>query len=279
MPKRQEPDLLHTNNILLCGTTSSARGDVNPASAVISLSSDISWLKIRQMSNLSANESNVDLLRFFKALADETRLKMAALLASKPRSGEQLAELLSIKAATVSHHLSKLADAELVTSTSEGHKKFYTLRLDAVRATAQQLQAKDPGLLVPAGGDTTEFYPNRVLYDEYDRRVFKDFFNSDGSLRQLPMQRKKFGAVLKHIVQDIEPGREYTEKQINALLKRRHPDTASLCRGMIDFRWMERKSGVYWRLEATCGCPAPGRFSSEANGVFVVRLERTLCSC
>ena len=36
------------------------------------------------MSNLSANESNVDLLRFFKALADETRLKMAALLASKP---------------------------------------------------------------------------------------------------------------------------------------------------------------------------------------------------
>src|ERR1700726_4623079 len=144
----------------------------------------MSWVKIRQMSNLSANESNVDLLRFFKALADETRLKMAALLASKPRSGEQLAELLSIKAATVSHHLSKLADAELVTSTSEGHKKFYTLRLDAVRATAQQLQAKDPGLLVPAGGDTTEFYPNRVLYDEYDRRVLKDFFNSHGSLRQ-----------------------------------------------------------------------------------------------
>jgi len=200
------------------------------------------------MSNLSANESNIDLLCFFKALADETRLKMAALLASKPRSGEQLAELLSIKGATVSHHLSKLADAGLVTFTSEGHRKFYKLRLDAVRATAQQLQTKDPGLLVQAGGDTTKFYPNRVLYDEYDRRVLKDFFNSDGSLRQLPMQRKKFGAVLKHIVQDIEPGREYSEKQINALLKRHHPDTASLRRGMIDFRLMQRKSGVYWRV-------------------------------
>jgi biotin operon repressor len=199
------------------------------------------------MSNLSADESNIDLLRFFKALADETRLKMAALLASQPRSGEQLAELLKIKAATVSHHLSKLADAGLVSSASKGHKKFYTLRLDAVRATAKQLQAKDPGFLVPAVGDITQFYPNRVLYDEYDRRVLKDFLNSDGSLRQLPMQRKKFGAVLKHIVQDIEPGREYTEKQINALLKRRHPDTASLRRGMIDFRLMERKSGVYWR--------------------------------
>jgi DNA-binding transcriptional ArsR family regulator len=57
-------------------------------------------------------------------------------LASKPRSGEQLAELLSIKGATVSHHLSKLADAGLVTSPSEGHKKFYTLRINAVRSTA-----------------------------------------------------------------------------------------------------------------------------------------------
>ena len=192
--------------------------------------------------------SNVDLLRFFKALADETRLKMAALLAAKPRSGEQLAELLSIKPATVSHHLAKLADAGLVCSTSEGHKKFYTLRLDAVRATAQQLQVKDPGLLVPEDVETDKFYPNRVQFEEYDRKVLKDFFNSDGSLRQIPMQRKKFLVVLKHIVKDIEPDREYTEKQINALLKLRHPDTASLRRGMVDFRLMERKSGIYWRV-------------------------------
>jgi biotin operon repressor len=204
--------------------------------------------KIRQMSNLSANETNVDLLRFFKALADETRLKMVALLMSRSRSGEELAELLGIKRATVSHHLAKLGDAELVTSTSEGHKKFYTLRLDAVRARARQLQGKDPGLVVPEGGNASKFYPNRVLYDEYDRKVLRDFFNSDGSLRQLPMQRKKFLAVLKHILKDIERGREYTEKEMNALLRRRHPDTASLRRGMIDFRLMERKSGVYWRV-------------------------------
>ena len=54
--------------------------------------------------------------------------------------------------------------------------------------------------------------------------------------------------MLKHIVKEIEPGREYTEQQINTLLKRRHPDTASLRRGMIEFRLMERKSGVYWRV-------------------------------
>ena len=84
-----------------------------------------------------------------------------------------------------------------------------------MRATAQQLQAKDPGLLRPCRRRDHRILPEprELYYDEYDHRVFKDFFNSDGSLRQLPMQRKKFGAVLKHIVQDIEPGREYTENR------------------------------------------------------------------
>ncbi|MBV8102404.1 MAG: metalloregulator ArsR/SmtB family transcription factor [Verrucomicrobia bacterium] len=200
------------------------------------------------MSNLSPNESTIDLLRFFKALADETRLKMAALLASQSHTGEELAELLRVKPATVSHHLSKLAEAELVTSTSHGHKKFYTLRLDAVRATAQQLQSKDGGLRVPEDAETSKFYPNRVPYDEYDRKVLKDFFNSDGSLRQLPMQRKKFLVVLKHLLKDFDPDRKYSEREINDLLKRRHLDAASLRRGMIDFGLMVRKSGVYWRV-------------------------------
>ena len=200
------------------------------------------------MSNLSPNESTIDLLRFFKALADQTRLKMAALLTSQSHTGEELAELLRVKPATVSHHLSKLVEAELVNSTSHGHKKFYTLRLDAVRATAQQLQSKDGGLRVPEDADTSKFYPNRIPYDEYDRKVLKNFFNSDGSLRQLPMQRKKFLVVLKHLLKDFDPDRKYTEREINDLFKRRHLDAASLRRGMIDFGLMERKSGVYWRV-------------------------------
>jgi biotin operon repressor len=200
------------------------------------------------MPNLNGEASPVDLLRFFKALADETRLKMAALLASEPRTGEELAATLGIKPATVSHHLSKLADAELVTFTSQGHKKFYALRLDAVRATAQQLQSKDSGLRIPEDAETLRYYPNRVTYDEYDRKVLKDFFNSDGSLRHLPMQRKKFLVVLKHISKDFEVGQRYPERQINELLKRRHEDCASLRRGMIDFGLMQRKSGVYWRV-------------------------------
>src|SRR5215831_13655340 len=97
------------------------------------------------MSNVENAEDADALLGFFKALADQTRLRIAGLLAREPRSGEQLASLLDIRPATVSHHLAKLAEAGLVSSRTEGHSKFYSLRLDAVRATAGQLLAKDGG--------------------------------------------------------------------------------------------------------------------------------------
>src|ERR1051325_10525908 len=55
-----------------------------------------------------------ELLTFFKALSDKTRLVMVGLLAKQSLTGEQLASILGIKPATVSHHLARLAEASLV---------------------------------------------------------------------------------------------------------------------------------------------------------------------
>ena len=47
------------------------------------------------------------LLRFFKCLANENRLKLLGLLADQERSVEELSALLDLKEPTVSHHLAK----------------------------------------------------------------------------------------------------------------------------------------------------------------------------
>ncbi len=185
-------------------------------------------------------ENSPELLQFFKALADETRLKMTGLLAKQGFSGEQLAAMLDIRPATVSHHLAKLAEAGLVTSRTEGHSKFYALRYDAVHAMAAQLLAKDS---LPQVFDETG-------PDSYDRKVVVDFSNPDGSLKRIPAQRKKLFAVLRRILREFEPGREYSEKQANAILARFHSDTASLRRAMIDCKLMERDAGKYWRRDS-----------------------------
>ena len=47
----------------------------------------------------------------------------------------------------------------------------------------------------------------------------------------------------------IEPGRRYTEKQINELLTRFHTDVAALRRYLVDFKFMRRtvEGRQYWR--------------------------------
>ena len=48
------------------------------------------------------------LLAFFKAMANESRLRIVGLIAERERSVQELADLLGLKEPTVSHHLSAL---------------------------------------------------------------------------------------------------------------------------------------------------------------------------
>ena len=179
-----------------------------------------------------------DLVQFFKALADESRLKIVGLLARESYSGERLAELLDLKPATVSHHLARLAQAGLVSARMEGHSKLYTLRLDAIHAMANSLLVRDA---LPAAAAELEG-------ERYDRKVLNDFLLPDGSLKRIPVQQKKLLVVLGHLLKSFEPERAYPEKEVNAILARFYPDTASLRRAMIEYKLMTRAAGQYRRV-------------------------------
>jgi hypothetical protein len=183
-------------------------------------------------------EPSPDLVQFFKALADESRLKIVGLLARESYSGERLAELLDLKPATVSHHLARLAEAGLVSARMEGHSKLYSLRLDAVHAMANNLLARDA---LPAAAAELEGA-------SYERKVLNDFLLPDGGLKRIPVHQKKLLVVLRHLVQSFEPERVYPEQEVNALLARFHPDTASLRRAMIEYKLMARAAGQYRRV-------------------------------
>jgi len=53
---------------------------------------------------MTEEDFNSQLLAFFKALADENRLKIVGLLAQREFSVEELAETLSLGVSTTSHH-------------------------------------------------------------------------------------------------------------------------------------------------------------------------------
>jgi hypothetical protein len=49
-------------------------------------------------------------------------------------------------------------------------------------------------------------------------------------------------------VDKFDYGVQYPEKQVNEIIKRHHPDYALLRREMVDYGYMKREKGVYWRV-------------------------------
>ena len=181
-----------------------------------------------------------ELVTFFKALADSNRLKIVGLLAEKSYSVEELAALLMIKPSTVSHHLARLAEAELVTSRNESYYSVYQLDQKVLEQKSRSMFSQTELSHVAAEVDT----------NAYDNKVIKDYSKRDGSLKTLPSQRKKLEAILRHVVKAFEVGKHYSEKRVNEILSQYHEDTATLRRELVGFGLMQREGGggEYWRV-------------------------------
>lgn len=72
---------------------------------------------------------NVDPVTFAKALADETRQEIMTILCCVWLNVSEIEEKLNgkVNQPTISHHLKKLEDADLVEVRQEGRYRYYTL--------------------------------------------------------------------------------------------------------------------------------------------------------
>jgi hypothetical protein len=84
-----------------------------------------------------------------------------------------------------------------------------------------------------------------------DPRVLRAFLDADGRLHTIPSKRSKLLVVLDHLAQAFEPGRTYTEAEVNEVLHRSHPDHAALRRYLVDDGFLTREDAVYWRSGGT----------------------------
>lgn len=176
------------------------------------------------------------LLQFLKALADESRLKLLGLLASREYSVGELAEQLALKEPTVSHHLARLQQLGLVRMRAEGTTHRYGLQSGALHRLSKELFTVEQ---VASIADNVEG-------ERWERKVLKTYFEGD-RLTQIPTMRKKRNVILNWLARQFEPGTRYPEARVNEIIKRHHADTATLRREMIMTGLMERKDGVYWR--------------------------------
>lgn len=180
------------------------------------------------------------LLEFFKAFSNESRLKLVGLLAQQEHSVEELAALLELKEPTISHHLNKLKELDLVQMRPEGNTHFYQLNLEA-------LQQLNKAIFSPAEMAT---WVEDVDGDRWETLVLKNFLDGD-RLKSIPASRKKRWVILKWLVQQFEPDITYPEAQVNEIIQRHHPDASTLRRELVGYQLMQRQNNVYWRLPAS----------------------------
>jgi hypothetical protein len=177
------------------------------------------------------------LLRFFKALANESRLKIVGILANRECNVGEIADLLDLRESTVSHHLSMLKELRLVHLQVDGNTHIYSLNQDALIQMNVELFSKDN--LATLVHDVDE--------QSWEDKVLSTFVIDD-RLTQIPARFKKRQVILRWLVNKFEFDRRYSERQVNEIIQRHHPDYASLRRYLIESRLMQRENGVYWRL-------------------------------
>ncbi|MBT3786613.1 metalloregulator ArsR/SmtB family transcription factor [bacterium] len=179
----------------------------------------------------------MDIVLIFKALGDHSRLSMIREIIEDEVTVEVLCEKLKLVSSTVSHHAAKLVNAGLIEMRKEGKTVIYSINKELLET---------PLIQIVSEGSEPGNKDRRSLV--YSKKVLENFLEF-GKLKSIPTRRKKRRIILEQIVSNFDYNRKYREMEVNEILKEWHEDYCFLRREMICENLMERKDGMYWRVD------------------------------
>lgn len=164
---------------------------------------------------------------FVKAMTSAEQLRIVGLLCQSAKHAKEIADALSMHPSDVMMHLEQLSASGVVHEAGGDYK---------------------------LGDESIESLMRDPLDDE-PRKVLKNQLNGDGTLKRIPSMGNKLVIVLNFIVNVFDYEVNYTEKEVNMILRRFHLDTAALRRLLVDHGLMARDGygTKYWREKRTTG--------------------------
>lgn len=176
-----------------------------------------------------------EMLDFVKAMSDPVRLQIIGMLSQEKATRQEIAARLNLSPKDSLTHLGFLEFIGVI-SQLDG---VFSLNEDKLATIGKE----------KLFGEVKKFLPPDDL-DETSKKILRDFLNPDGTIRQVPEQ-KKIGPILDYLVQNFEFDKTYTEREVNATIRRFNEDTAGLRRDLVDAGLMARESdgSKYWRVK------------------------------
>jgi hypothetical protein len=167
-------------------------------------------------------------------LAEPERLRVFAALVLGDTAPDQLHKSTGLGQRAISTALLKLEAGGLVERTGDGYRPVADAFKQAARAAAPPAE-------------------QHGYADDRVEAVVRAFVK-DGRLIGVPAQVTRRRMLLEHVVQSFEPGRDYSEKEVNAVLRAwteggdtQGIDHVSLRRYLVDEGLLSRDGSTYRR--------------------------------
>lgn len=174
------------------------------------------------------------MLDYIKVMSDPIRLRIIGILSQGHATRKEVAERLNLSPKDSITHLGFLEHIGEI-SQKDG---IFSLDNNRLAALAKEKLFEEKQLYVP----------DEAL-DEKTKKVLKAHLNVDGSIRDIPAP-PKLQIILDYLINFFEFDKNYTEKEINQIIKRFNEDTAGLRRDLIKANMLARESdgSRYWRV-------------------------------
>ena len=175
------------------------------------------------------------IVNFHKVMGDKTRIRIISLLKAGPLHGQAIAGKLGLRPPTISHHLAKLKEIDIVYQRRDKNTIYFYLNKDKLRKMALEIiRIGDEGMV-----------ENFDITDEEKSNIIRNFIDETGKLTALPAQRKKKLVLLEYMLRGLEHGKLYKEIEINEHIKQYYQDFATIRREFVMGHFMYRQNNMY----------------------------------
>jgi RimJ/RimL family protein N-acetyltransferase len=187
-------------------------------------------------------------LGLVRAVLDPVRLAVLGASVTSAVNLTEMSGMLNVPRAEIVRAVGDLRSSGLLRPDG-------TLDVESLRTVARSLPDTSGGRGVPVEGP----------WDEAEARMLGRFF-ADGRLMEIPTAARKRRLVVEKIALEFEPGRRYSEQEVNLAIQLIHEDYVAIRRYMIDEGFMDRADGAYWRTGGRYGPPEIQKADDDVEG-------------
>ena len=176
-------------------------------------------------------------LGFLRAVLDPVRLAVLGASVAGTVDVAEMSVTLKVPRGDIARAVGDLRSSGLLRPDG-------TLDTEALRTVARSLPEGSGGRGEPIEGP----------WSDSEAQVLGRFF-ADGRLVEIPTTAQKRRLAMEKIALEFQPGRRYSEREVNLEIQLIHDDYAAIRRYMVDEGFMDRADGAYWRTGGRYGPP------------------------